>query len=382
VSVFRPDKGRVMLSNADGTPLFAVPANAGPRTMDYAALYAAGTYRNLVATPATLDAAEAKVFAGTTNDGFWIDLGGTFDTLNLRTLGSGVPGVLTAAEDAAQRNFAPDFVSGFAVNTLAVEVPIEWLTSGGRRHRATDPEATIGVWATTSRQATLVRRPNITIPPTGTDAVPVNTESGPFRQVQRMGNPLVNELLIGIRFKDKFSIRPPQFDFEYINFLLDPVLVRIAEALYGAAGVRLAVPPPPRTDLLPLVHYLPPIAAPDTPPGPIADLLRLNTGVPATPPGSPGFSRLGLLGRDGAGFPNGRRLTDDVVDVTLRVVVGGVLNPTFPGYTPGIHDRLGDGVNVDDVPYQPSFPYIGFCPPGANRVHCDPGERGCGPLVN
>jgi hypothetical protein len=116
------------LRSDDGSPFFAVPGNAGPRTMDYEALFNRGTYQLR---------SGASVVAVSTDDAFWIDLGATFDTANFRTLGSGVPGVLTAAEDAAAQNFAADFVSGYAVNTLAIEVPVEWLTRTGRVEPAT-----------------------------------------------------------------------------------------------------------------------------------------------------------------------------------------------------------------------------------------------------
>ncbi len=344
------------LENPNGSPFFAVPANAGPRTMDYEALYAAGTY----ALPNGI-----SVFAGTTDDAFWIDLGATFDTANFRTLGSGVPGVLTAAEDASTVNLASDTVSGYGVNTIAVEVPIEMLTSTGQIEPADSPEATIGVWCSTSRQKTTVRR----------SPLPAQNK-GKWRQVQRMGNPLINELLIGIGSKDRFSMDQPENDAQFGAFFLDPPIVGVVEALYGGA---LSVPAAPRNDLLPLVQYMAPIAAAGTPVGPIADLLRLNTGVPATPTAS--ASRLGLIGGDPAGFPNGRRIFDDVTDVTLRVAIGGVLvSPPFPGFTPGINDRLGDGVNVDDQPYHDLFPYVGSCPSGRNRRHVDPGEPGGGPI--
>jgi hypothetical protein len=137
----------------------------------------------------------------------------------------------------------------------------------------------------------------------------------------------------------------------------------------------VAIPAPPRNDLLPLVTYAPPIAATGTPAGPVADVLRLNTGVMPTSPTA--INRLGLIGGDPAGFPNGRRLQDDVTDIALRVVVGGVLAAPFPGYTPGINDRLGDGVNVNDAPYRLNFPYLGNCPSGRDRRHIDPGEPGC-----
>ncbi|MCI0621803.1 MAG: DUF4331 domain-containing protein [Acidobacteria bacterium] len=345
------------LTNGDGSPFFAVPGNAGPRTMDYEALFTKGTY-NL--------SNGVSVFAGTTDDAFWIDLGGTFDTANLRTLGSGVPGVLTASEDAANYNFVSDTVSGYAVNTIAIELPIEMLTATGQIEPATSRWATIGMWATTSRQQVTIRRSPL--PEKG---------DGRWRQVQRMGNSLINELIIGIGSKDRFSMDEPKNDAQFADFFLNPPIVGIIEALFGGA---LKVPAAPRVDLLPLVTYNPVISQTAIPSGPIADLLRLNTGVPATPPAQ--ASRLGLIGGDPAGNPNGRRIFDDVTDITLRVGVGGVLVPGFVSQanrTLGINDRLGDGVNVDDQPYHASFPYVGSAPDGRNRRHIDPNEIGCGP---
>ena len=347
----------VQLTNADGSPFFAVPANAGPRTIDYDSLFDKGTFHlnNGI-----------SVFAGTVDDPFWIDLGATFDTANFRTLatnvgGTGVPGVLSDAEDAATQNFTSDTVSGYAVNAIALEVPIEMLTRTGKIEAATSPDATIGVWGTTSRPRVTIRRsPNPA------------TSSGPFRQVQREGNPLINELVIGIGSKDRFSMDQPKNDGQFANFFLDPPIAHIVEALYGGA---LKIPAAPRIDLLPLVTYAPPIAASGTPAGPVADMLRLNTGVAATPLAN--ATRLGLIGGDPAGYPNGRRLYDDVVDITLRVAVGGVLIPSFNQFP---NNRLGDGVNVNDVPYRTQFPYLADCPSGRNRRHIDPGEPGGGPI--
>lgn len=343
------------LVNDDGSPFYAVPGNAGARTMDYAALYKEGTYAL---------SNGVSVFAGTVDDPFFIDLGATFDTANFRTLASGVPGVLTDAEDGAQQNFASDTISGFAVNAIAVEIPIQLLTASGQLEPADSPFATLGIVANTLRPRVSVRRsPNPSV------------ASADFRQVQRLGNPLINELVIGIGSKDRFSMEVPKNDLQFSNFFLDPPIVGIVEALYGGA---LAVPSAPRVDLTPLIAYAAPIAAPGTPAGPFADLLRINTGVPATPVAS--ANRLGLIGGDAAGYPNGRRLMDDVVDITLRVAVGGVLDPTFAGYAPGVNDRLGDGVNVNDAAFGDSFPYLGLCPDGRNRRHVDPGEIGGGPV--
>jgi hypothetical protein len=127
------------------------------------------------------------------DDPFWIDLGAAFDTLNLRA--AVAPGVLSPAQDAANVNIASDTVSGFAVNGIAIEVPIALLTSTGAVEAPTSPAATIGTWATTSRPRVTVRRSPLSA-----------QSSGVFHQVQRMGNPLINELLIGTGYKDRFSI--------------------------------------------------------------------------------------------------------------------------------------------------------------------------------
>ncbi|RNC66700.1 MAG: DUF4331 domain-containing protein [Desulfuromonadales bacterium] len=336
------------LTNTTGGPFFAVPANVGPRTMDYVQLFNAGTYSL---------ANGMRAFAGTTDDAFWIDLGATFDTLNLRS--TVAPGVLSPFQDAANQNFASDTVSGYAVNSIAIEVPISMLTRTGAIEAASSPAATIGVWATTSRPRLTVRR----------SPLPA-TSSGVYHQVQRMGNALINELLVGTGFKDRFSMDQPKNDSQFASFFLDPALARILNA---ATGGVLPIPAPPRLDLLPLVTYAPPIAATGTPAGPIADLLRLNTGVPATLPAS--ASRLGLLGGDPAGYPNGRRVFDDVTDISLRAVAGVLAGPPFSNN--GINNRLGDGVNVNDVPYLTDFPYLGYAPSGRDRRHIDPGEPGC-----
>jgi hypothetical protein len=340
-------RGGVSTPITSAGPMYAVPANVGPRTMNYDALFNQGIY--------TTNTPDIRVFAGTTDDAFWIDLGGAFDTLNLRS----TAGVLSPTQDAATFNFAADTVSGYAVNSIAIDVPVTLLTRTGAVEPADSTAATIGVWATTSRPRTTVRRPPM--PP---------TSSGSFAQVQRMGNPLINELLVGTGFKDRFSMDQPRNDSQFSGFFLDPLLARVLNAAFGGG---VPIPTPPRSDLLPLVTYAPPIAATGTPAGPIADLLRLNTGVPPTPLGSTLRHRLGLLRGDPAGFPNGRRVFDDVTDISLRVVAG-VLNPAFNIFP---NNALGDGVNVNDAPIRPTFPFLANAPSGRNRRHIDPGEPGC-----
>ena len=369
------------IANGDGSPFYAVPANAGPRTMNYASLYAAGTY--------TSTNQGISVFSGTVDDPFFIDLGAALDTGNFRAGSSTIPGVLSPTDDAANANFAPDTVSGYAVDAIAIQVPITMLTSTGNLEAATSPHATIGIWASTSRPSLTIRRapyPDITNPYS-------------FSQVQRIGNPLINELIIGTGSKDYWSMSTPVKDSQFASFDLNPPFVSIVDSLYSVlVPGALYSPPAPRRTCCRWLEYTPPIAATGTPTGPVADLLRLNTGVAPTAPGS--ASRLGLLAGDGAGFPNGRRLADDVVDITLRVAVGGVLagNQCGSSHTTACdvfpNNVLGDGVNVNDVNsnltadgmtelvepithFHTSFPYVDYCPSGRDRVHIDPGDPGC-----
>jgi hypothetical protein len=197
-----------------------------------------------------------------------------------------------------------------------------------------------------------------------------------------MGNALINELIIGIASKDTFSMDEPVNDSQFASFFLDPLLPR---AINAATGGAVQVPNAPRNDLLPLVTYASvfcPNCTTPLPAGPIADLLRLNTGIPATPPGQQ--KRIGLLAGDNAGYPNGRRVFDDVTDISLRVVAGVLAGPPFNGSP---NNLLGDGVNrndrndnntndpgggnLDNRGYQNVFPYVGFAHSGRNSRHVD-----------
>ena len=178
-----------------------------------------------------------------------------------------------------------------------------------------------------------------------------------------MANPLIDSLIIPLGSKDLWSMSQPVNDSQFSSSYLDPQIARLFNAIYG-----IAIPTPPRTDLLPFLTYAPPIAAPGTPAGPVADLLRLNTGVPPTPMAS--RKRLGLLAGDAAGFPNGRRVSDDVTDILDRAFAGILAGPVY-------NYLLGDGVNTNDVPYQETFPYVAWSQSGRQRRHIDPGEAGC-----
>ncbi len=337
-----------------GKTLFAVPSNVGPRTMpNYEALAKEGIYDL---------GGGVKVFAGTVDDPFYIDLGAAFDSLNFRASVSGV-GVLTDAMDANDtKNFAADAVSGFNVNTIAIEVPISLLTSDGKVHAASDAKAVIGTYATTSR-------PLSKIQPTTPGGKSILSRH--FRQIQRMGNPLINELIIGPGEKKKLSMREPQDHGQLAAYFLDPLLSRVINA---ATGGVVGIPTPPRTDLLPLVVYKAPICpgCSAAQAGPVADLLRLNTGIPATAKAD--RKRLGVLAGDFGGFPNGRRVSDDVVDIAARAVAGILAGPPFDGFP---NNRIGDGTNTNDRAYQETFPYIAFANDGRDSRHVDPGEPGC-----
>jgi hypothetical protein len=327
---------------SDDQVLYAVPTNVGPRTMpNYAQLRQQGVYTLYNGI---------RVFAGTVADPFFIDLGGFFDSLNMRK--SATAPVLSAMVDGDdQHNYAPNALAGFNVNSIILEVPITMLTSDGQIHPVGDKQAVIGTYGTTSRRRIRV--------------LGESGGRGSWAQVQRLGNPLINEAVIGTGAKDRFSMDDPINDVQFANFLLNPLAPQIL------ATLGVPVPPAPRTDLLPLVQYMAPICpgctAADA--GPIADLLRLNTGIPPTSTASQ--KRLGFLAGDKAGWPNGRRPVDDVLDIALRALAGILVDGTKYG-TP-----LGDGVNVSSSPIGGVFPFLAPAYSGRDSVHEGPGQTGC-----
>jgi hypothetical protein len=338
-------KNGVATDLTGGKTLFAVPSNVGPLTMPkYQDLFKQGIY----------DLGNGvRVFAGTVDDPFYIDLGAAFDSLNFRM---GVGGILPPAEDGDDtHNYAPDAVAGFNVNSIVLEVPITMLTVDGQVHGAGDKQAVIGTYGETDRQRVTIRR----------NHGPVKGE-GVWRQVNREGNPLINELLIGTGSKDLFSVSDPQNDGQFANFLLDPLLAHLYSSI-----LNIPIPPAPRTDLLPLVQYMAPICPGCGPndAGPVADLLRLNTGIPPTPVGSQ--KRLGFLAGDLAGFPQGRRPIDDVVDIASRAVAGILADPAKFGAA------IGDGVNTKGTGFAITFPYVVPANNGRDSHHTGPGQKGC-----
>src|SRR5262249_31137335 len=194
----------------------------------------------------------------------------------------------------------------------------------------------IGTYGATSRQKISIRRLSGRI-----------DGQGEWRQVNREGNPLINELIIGTGSKDLFSVSDPAKDAQFASSFLDPLLAHVYSAVLG-----IPIPPAPRTDLLPLVEYAPPICPSCGPKdgGPVADLLRLNTGIPPTPVKNQ--KRLGFLAGDLAGFPQGRRPVDDVVDIASRAVAGILADPVKFGAA------IGDGTNVADGGFNTTFPHV------------------------
>ncbi|MGI8919362.1 MAG: DUF4331 domain-containing protein [Pyrinomonadaceae bacterium] len=321
------------------------PSNIGERTTP--------NYEAVLGLPAvnTLSSG-ARVFAGQRDEGFYIDVGATFDTLALRGGGISPTGGV-------------DGTSGFNVNTIAFEAPIQALTrNNSAPTNPTDPNAVIGVWATASRQTTRVIRPSIG---KGRD---ITLNAGPYRQVSRLGNPLVNELVIPLRLKDTFNASEPQNDSQFAPFVLDPQLARLISAVFGinvpgpiTPATAFTAPPANRTDLVAIFATgIPAGSVPGAPTytnflsdGQPHEYQRLNVAIAPTPAGM--RSRLGLLGNDLAGFPNGRRVFDDVVDIELRAVAGGT--PFTPAFNVFPNNVLSDAVSNNDVPYLERFPYLG-----------------------
>jgi len=302
-------------TDSSGKPLIAVPSNVGIRTMpNYPAL----------ATQGIFDLGGGiRVFAGQRKETFYIDMGSTFDTLNFRRN----PPVLSDPEDAddASNPFGLNDFQELNINTIAIEVPI-----------AVFPPV-VGMYASTSRRKVEVRKKD------GTSAT-----VGHFTQVARMANPLVNELIIGTGYKDRWNATDPAAESQFLDFYQTPSLAAVLNLAFG-----IPIPATPRSDLVAvLLKY-----AGQDPNGcskdnPCSELLRLDLTVAPTPAADQ--NRLTVLGHDAAGnpttdpagWPNGRCPNDDVTDIAIRVVAGVLV----PGPTAGFpHNRLGDGVNFSEV---------------------------------
>ena len=286
-------------STVVGKGLLTPPDNIGPRsTPNYDALAAKGVHQ--------LDDG-STVFAGQRDDAFFADVGAIFDLVAIRA-GTGATGG------------GRDFLGGYAVHGIALQIPKSQLDNGSNH--------TIGVWAATDRRK-------------------VSVEGGQARerwvQVSRLGNPLINEVVIPTKLKDYWNAQPPSKDKQFEKYYENPVLAAVLQKLYPQFGPFKTSG---RSDLVavlgtglqtPALNYTGPT---------FADELRLNLSIPPTPFAK--INRLGVLGGDLAGYPNGRRLEDDVVDITERAVGGALIGHSLP---------LGDGVDANDVPNLHSFPY-------------------------
>lgn len=329
-SVTRIDKTTGKKGTIIANGLLTPPNNIGERTTP--------NYETALAQPAIYPLPNGgRVFAGQRDEGFYIDVGGIFDTLKLTSIGA------TGGTDST---------AGFNVNSIAIEVPIESLTrTGAVPNGPTATDAVIGVWATSSRQTTRVIRSS----KANDDGSDEDRNNGPFRQISRLGEPLVNEVIIPLKLKDRFNASEPANDSQFAQYVVDPQLAQLLHAVFG-----VAVPAAPRNDLVAIFATGIPVNAITGPnyttflsDGQPHEMMRLNVAIP--PSSSP--SRLGLLGGDVAGFPNGRRVFDDVVDIELRAVAGGT--PFTPATNVAPNNTLGDGVANNDVPYLTRFPYLG-----------------------
>lgn len=353
-----------MLMPGDGAMHFTKPYDfVGTKTFSSSAAYQAyaDQYVYDVALPGC--GASARIFVGQRKDPFVVNLGETFDLVNYVPVegdsapgagdGGGFPGGITqssANDDLVDKN----------VTSLAIEVPTACITGSGN--------GVVGAWTTASLPQARVLNPNATF-----DRPEVN--GGALVQVSRLSNPLVNELVIGLADKDKFNSSKPVDDGQFADYVTHPSLPALLNILFRDAvnatlGTNIADLAPsnfPRMDLVtafltgfPGVNQL----ATVTP----SEMLRLNTGIPATPAAMQ--SAFGVAGDDLAGFPNGRRPGDDVVDIALRVVMGALCHdipiagePTNLGLCEPVDAPVGnvpftDGAPINATMLDSSFPYL------------------------
>jgi hypothetical protein len=311
-----------------GTDIPVPPVNIGPRsTPGYDAL----------ADAAIADVEGAKVFAGQRDDPFYVDLGSIFDLAGLRPFNSlhdiplsDGPGV--------------DGVAGYNTHSIVLQVPIRKLTRDHKLYDADEPEAVLGVYATASRQRVRILQ----------HGGAVRNEAA-WVQISRLGEPLINEVVIPRGKKDLWNSTDPAEDMRFLRFYRSPEVTKLENALYDALDDANESD---RDDLVailltgvPGLNYTGPTKA---------DLLRLNTGIAPTAAVGEG-DPLGVLNGDLAGFPNGRRLEDDIVDIDLRAFAegyGAFLNGLLglPNRSP--NNLLGDGVDANDRMFRADFPYV------------------------
>jgi hypothetical protein len=282
------------------------PDNIGPRSTP--------NYHALAQKAVTALAGGGQVFAGQRDDPFFADVGDIFDLLAIRK-GTGSDGG------------GKDFLAGYAVHTIALQIPISQVDTASH---------VVGVWSAADRRKTTVAG---------------RTGRGPWVQVSRLGNPLINEVIIPTGLKDLWNRESPAQDKRFVSFYETPILAAVINKLY-----KLGAPTQNRDDLVQvLLTGIPKVTFTGSTP---ADELRINLAVPVTQAGS--ISRLGVLGGDNQGWPNGRRLQDDVIDIAEQAVGGFLLNHKLP---------LGDGVNAGDRKAMDTFPYVADPLSGADDTH-------------
>ncbi len=312
------------------------PDNVGPRsTPDYT------DYDD--ATIGSLPGG-GKVFAGQRDEPFFADLGSIFDLGALRPIQS------NHLINRPRSRGGVDGLRGYSVHTIALQLPISEVSNNGNVPTTVDSkDSVIGIYAASSRQQTRVL--------SATGGPPVN--QGQYVQVSRLGVPLVNEVLIPLGQKDRWNAIDPVDDAQFFDEILDPELTRLLPTLYPGvfnAGNVPAGGQANRPDLVQLLTgQLSGLSAANALPP--ADLLRLNLAVP--PVAGTTANRLGALQGDTGGFPNGRRLTDDVVDIEIRVLAGELLDDdgTIDG-TQVPYSALSDGVDRNNRSLQSRWPYL------------------------
>jgi hypothetical protein len=301
------------------------PSNVGPKTFP--------SYVGDFAIPAVKQLSNGtKLFAGQRAEPFFVDLGAAFDAINVR-LGTG-------NEGGGKDDFA-----GYNTSSTVLQIPERLVTRDGRpADGPSDPDAVVGVWSTTERPAIQVNFASLSSRRHRGHRHHYDGHGfGNWVQVSRLGNPLVNEVVIPLGRKDQFNATTPDEDAKrYGQFVLNPELARVFNALFG-----INAPETNRTDIVrALLQGLPGLNEHSGKfAGTPIDTLKLNLGTP--PSANP--SRFGVIGGDNAGFPNGRRLTDDVVDIELQVIAGFLVGNKVP---------LGDGVDQDDKGFLSQFPYL------------------------
>jgi len=330
-----------------GTGLACPPCNIGPLSTPH--------YEAKLGKPAVQSLPGGiQVFAGQRAEEFYVDLGSIFDLADLRPLQSA--NVFAHALGLPNQP-GVNATNHLNVHSIALQVPISQLVSNGR--------PTIGVWTSASRQTVSVRG--------DTGGHPV--ASGPWKQVSRLGNPLFNEVLVPLGKKDYWNTQQPVHDKQFASYVAHPELAALLPVIYPAIPpgkapfahlAALVKAGKPRTDLEAIL--LTGIPAGIIPgftnyTGPVqADLVRLNTSIPPTPKSSPKYSTLGLIGGDAGGFPNGRRVEDDVVTIELRAIAGATYPLVSPGYqVDAVVSVLSDGLTGKSVTSKPlaTFPYLG-----------------------